>query len=146
MAKLFFILCLIVPFSGCSSSEQKYKSSMTSSDLEYMEDLSAILNNRSIEHEYKLVMFSFAAEISFKNEDNEIVGNLQKKLLSASNVKFDEKLRLCHIEAFKELDIEYFIKEKEDGIWLKWFPESEKERKLQKITTECIFREKDNAF
>jgi len=143
---ILFIAWMAVSLSGCIFPADGYESSFASTDVEGMEELSKLLKQNSIQHHFEVAIIPLFAEISYNNEDKKSIDELREKLHSAVSARFDNVMRECNIKAFTELDIEYSIKEKKDGVWVKWIPEKEKEQQLDGIVNKCMLEQYKNDF
>lgn len=113
---------------GCSPHDG-FDRAYGSSNPEQMSDLGALLDKHGIPYR-KTDSENGMQRFAYRSADESGVALLRRKLDRQTSVKFKEpEAREYLQELLAQMNHDFIISEKPDGIWIKWFPESEQQDK-----------------
>jgi hypothetical protein len=113
---------------GCSPQDG-FDRGLRSSNLEEISDLRTLMTKHGVPYqntEPETGMEGF----SYRSADEPRMALLRKKLDRQTLVKYKEpEAREYMQKLLAEMNHDFIVSEKPDGIWIKWFPESEQQEK-----------------
>ena len=135
MRKISACIILLALFA-CSP---EYGKGFRSSDAEYMDLFLAQLEKDAIPHKIDhngMVLYKSADEKKIE----EIHEKVKARLALVSSLKFEEEEAREYLRSLLEKKgIGYTVEERNDGIWIKWYPESkEQENEVQMAVVQHI--------
>ena len=137
------ITLIIFSFSVLSCSVETGEGGFRSTDKQYTKYLYKELNKLNFSYTVDsegFIRYSKTDEPDFKKAQNMVNHILYE---GTSNKPHDESDKQLLIDTLKKNKLEHYLIEQEDGIWVKWYPESDEHR--QKLIIQ-IFEEKANRM
>jgi len=128
---------ILLALVACSP---EYGKGFRSSDGEYMEIFLAQLEKEAIPHK-----IDQDGMVRYKPADAKKIEIIHEKvkarLALVSSLKFEEKEAREYLKSLlEEKGLGYSVEEQDDGIWIKWYPESkEQESEVQMAVVKHIF-------
>ena len=113
---------------GCSPRDG-FDRALRSSNLEEISDLRILMTKHSVPYqntESENGMEGF----SYRSVDEPRMASLRQKLNRQTSVKYKEPEAREYLQKLlSEMNHDFIVAEKPDGIWIKWFPESEQQNR-----------------
>ena len=128
---------ILLALVACSP---EYGKGFRSSDIEYMDLFLAQLEKEAIPHNIGsdgMILYKLTDETKVQ----EIHKKVKARLALVSSLKFEEAEAREYLKALlEEKDLKYSVEERDDGIWIKWYPESkEQEAEVQMAVVQHVF-------
>lgn len=122
------VVILALGVLGCSPKDG-FNRAMFSTDAEHISDLRTLMAKHGIAYrdsEPEGSMVGFA----YRGADELRVGKLKAKMGRQTAVKYKEAEAREYLQhLLTEMKHDFIVSEKTDGIWIKWFPDSEQQEK-----------------
>jgi hypothetical protein len=122
------LVAIAVGLLSCSPRDA-FDRAYGSSNPEQMSDLGFLLDKHGIPYR-KADSGNGMQRFAYRSGDESRVALLRRKLDRQTSVKFKEPEAREHLQKLlTEMKHDFIVSEKPDGIWIKWFPESEQQDK-----------------
>lgn len=126
LVALSFVLAFAL--AGCMRAESREKS-FYSTDGEYLQDLRTLMARRGLQF-HEAVSDRGMAGISYQRADDAAVIALQHLLARQVMTKHRDPEATEHLQrVLSAMGQEFLVAKQEDGIWIKWYPESDRQMK-----------------
>jgi hypothetical protein len=125
-ARSIFLILVTGIFFGCSS-QGDFDQTLRSSDIEEISDLRLLMTKYSVPYR-NTVPENGMEGFSYRSVDEPRMTSLRQKLNRQTWVTYEEQEAREYMQKLlTEMNYDFLISEKSDGIWIKWFPESEQQ-------------------
>lgn len=127
IAQSIFVV-LVLGVLGCSPHDE-FDRALLSSNHEEISDLRILMAKHGVP--YKDTAPENGKEgLSYRSVDRQRFESLRQKLNRQTLVKYKEPEAREYLQKLlTEMNHDFMITEKPDGIWIKWFPESQQQEK-----------------
>jgi len=139
MIRIAAILLAALSAIACAPAPDDYSSVMRSTSRESISDLLALMDKHGLPHrkaEPRDGMEGFA----YRTRDRASVDSFQKKLGRQTALRYSEvEARDYLLKLLAEMNHDFIVSERSDGIWIKWFPDSDQQNMdVQRLVVEHI--------
>ena len=122
------LVLLLSALAGCMRGDDREKS-FYSTDAEYVQDLRALMARRGLQH-HDAPPREGMAGVAYLRADDAAVDAIQLMLSRQVMTKHKDPEATDYLQrVLADLGQEYIAVKQEDGLWIKWFPESDRQMK-----------------
>ena len=127
-ASFFGSLLLLLALAGCMRFDDREKS-FYSTDAEYVQDLRTLMARRGLQHQDAAPRDGMAG-VTYLRADDPKVDAIQLMLSRQVMTKHKDPEATEHLQrVLAAMNQEFLVVRQEDGTWIKWFPESDRQMK-----------------
>jgi hypothetical protein len=132
------LVVLAVGIFGCSAPDS-FDRALRSSNVEEISDLRILMTKHGITYE-DAVPENGMEGFSYRSADEPRIGLLRQKLNRQIAVKYKEpEAREYMQKLLTEMNHDFIVSERSDGIWIKWFPESDQDKEISMKVVQHVF-------
>jgi hypothetical protein len=122
------LLLLLSALAGCMRGDDREKS-FYSTDAEYVQDLRALMARRGLQH-HDAPPRDGMAGVAYLRTDEPQVSAIQLMLSRQVLTKHKDPEATDYLQrVLAGMGQEFLVAKQEDGLWVKWFPESDRQMK-----------------